>query len=119
MRRAQYGIWKMHFVERKTSILKYFLYYIIYLAEVLIFLALMRTQAKVQSLCKLSIKPLQGFPSFFLLILFLETPTCCSFYHYCSASWINDTKGLLPLCASQMIACASILIFIFIILPRH
>lgn len=67
----------MHFVERKTSILKYFLYYIMYLAELLILLALMRTQASVQSLCKLRIDPLQGFPPLFLLILFLAIPTCC------------------------------------------
>lgn len=42
----------MHFVERKISVLKCFLYYIMYLAEVLIFLTLMRMQANGQSLCK-------------------------------------------------------------------
>lgn len=69
----------MYFVERQTSILKYFLYYIIYLAELLILLALMRMQANVRSVCKLRIDPLQGFPPLFLVILFLEIPTCCIF----------------------------------------
>lgn len=55
MRRAQKEIWKMHFVGRKASILKYFLSYIIYLADLLILLTLMRTQANAQSLFKLRI----------------------------------------------------------------
>lgn len=109
----------MHFVERNTSILKYFLYYIMYLAELLILLALMRTQANVQSLSQLRIDPLQIFPPLFLLSLSLEIPTYCFLWYYCSDCWIDDNRGLLPFGSSQMPVSAFIMLCIFLILSRH
>lgn len=87
-----------------------------HLADLLILLALMRTQANAQSLCKLKFDLLQGLPPLFRIILFLETPTCCFLHYYCSDSWFDDSKGFLPVCSSQMPADAFIMLFIFLTL---
>lgn len=103
----------MHYVGRKASILKYFLYYIMHLADLL---ALMRTQVNAQGLCKLRIDLLQGLPSLFLFILFLEIPTC--FLQYCcSDSWFDGCKvaSYLPV-ALKMLASAFMMLFIFLML---
>lgn len=103
----------MHFVGRKVSILKYFLYYIMYLADLLILLDLIRTQANAQSLCKLRINLLQGLPSLFLIILLLKILTC---FYSITALTLDDSEGLLPVCSSQILAAAFMMLFIFLIL---